>query len=202
MAVDRSEFTNLFPGLSSVSQPSGFKDGVTVKVDVSELRRRLAELPAKLRRKVLVKALRAGARVVQRATRSAIPVLATPHPYRTKGLLKKRLTVRVSKEARKRGDVGVFINIKPLPKAERGTKNPKDPYYWKWVAFGTAPHVITAKTPRKSLKFGNIFRKSVNHPGIKGKNFLEAGAEALPQALAAFEREAVPAIEALNHRGS
>lgn len=173
-----------------------------VKVEVKgidELKRALASLPSKLRRKVLVKALRAGARVVQKSARAAAPVLAVPGPYRTKGLLKRKISVRVSKQSRSEGNVGVFVNVKPLKGG--GAKNKLDPYYWRFVAFGTKAHTIKPKTA-KGLAFGGRVVKMVKHPGSKGKNFLEAGAAALPAALTAFEREAIPAIEALNRPGA
>lgn len=173
-------------------------DGVTVKVHgIDELKRALAALPGRLRRKALVKALRAGARVVQKSARAAAPVLATATPYRTKGLLRRKISVRVSKASRAAGDVGVFVNVKPLKNG--GAKNPLDPYYWRFAAFGTKAHAIKPKTA-KGLAFGGRVVKMVRHPGAKGKDFLTAGAAALPAALAAFEREAVPAIEALNNR--
>lgn len=151
----------------------------SVKVTVSgidELKRALADLPGKIRRKVLVKALRAGAKEVQKAARAAVPVLSVPSPFRTRGLLKRKISVRVSKESRRAGNVGVFVNVKPAPKTARGAKNPLDTYYWRFVEFGT--------------------KKMTARP------FMAPAAEALPQALAAFEREAIPAIEALNKRGS
>jgi HK97 gp10 family phage protein len=177
-------------------------DSVTVKVSgIDELKRALTTLPSKLRRKVLTKALRAGAKVVQKAARAAAPVLASPTAYRTRGLLKRRLSVRVSKESKSQGNVGVFVNVKPAAKGQRGAKNPLDPYYWRFVAFGTKAHTIKPKTA-KGLAFGGRVVKMVKHPGSKGSNFLEAGGNALPQALAAFEREAIPAIEALNTRSA
>lgn len=177
-------------------------DGVSVKVaGIDELKRALAALPSKIRRKALTKALRAGAKVVQKAARAAVPVLATPTAYRTRGLLKRRLSVRVSKESRSQGNVGVFVNIKPAGKGQRGGKNPLDPFYWRFVAFGTKAHTIKPKTA-KGLAFGGRVVKMVKHPGSKASNFMEAGGAALPQALAAFEREAIPAIEALNKPGA
>jgi len=150
---------------------------VSVKVaGIDELKRALAALPSKIRRKALTKALRAGAKVVQKAARAAVPVLATPNAYRTKGLLKRKISVRVSKESRRAGDVGVFVNVKPAAKSARGATNRLDPYYWRFVEFGT--------------------KKMTARP------FMAPAADALPQALAAFEREAVPAIEALNKRGA
>lgn len=175
-----------------------------VKVEVKgidELKRALAALPSKIRRKALVKALRAGAKVVQKAARAAVPVLASAAPYRTKGLLRKKLTVRVSKESRRAGNVGVFVNIKPASRGDSGARSKLDPYYWRFVAFSTKAHTIKPKTA-KGLAFGGRVVKMVKHPGSKGSNFLEAGGNALPQALAAFEREAIPAIEALNKPGA
>jgi len=175
-------------------------DSVSVKVNgIDELKRALAALPSKLRRKVLTKALRAGAKVVQKAARAATPVLASPTAYRTRGLLKRKLSVRVSKESRRQGNVGVFVNVKPLKNG--GAKNPLDPYYWRFAAFGTKAHTIKPKTA-KGLAFGGRVVKQVRHPGSKPSNFMQAGADALPAALAAFEREAIPAIEALNTRGA
>lgn len=152
-------------------------DSVKVTVNgIDELKKALAALPGKLRRKVLVKALRAGAKEVQKSARAAVPVLAVPTAYRTKGLLKRKISVRVSKESRRNGDVGVFVNIKPAANGQRGAKSKLDPFYWRFVQFGT--------------------KKMTARP------FMEAGADALPEALTAFEREAVPAIEALNKRGA
>ena len=197
-------------------------DNVTVKVaGIDELKKALRELPEKIRRKALVKALKAGGRVVQKAARAVIPELTTPTAYRTKGLLKKRLSVRMSKEAKREGNVGVFVNIKPAPGAkykslgkvagirirmktkesQAGAQSNVDPYYWRWVNFGAKPHTIKPKTA-KGLAFGGRVVKKVSHPGIKGVNFMQAGGDALPAALSAFEREAVPAIEALNKPGA
>lgn len=166
---------------------------------LADLKTAMQALPEKLRRKVLVKALKAGAKVVLQAARQAVPVLAAASPYRTPGLVKKRLTVRTSKSARQAGNIGVFVNVKPaegakyrttsvkrvaglkiterkLKKAsQRGAKSKLDPYYWRWLEFGTKK--MTAKP------------------------FLQPAANKLPEALAAFEASAIPAIEALNHPG-
>ncbi len=178
-------------------------DGVSVKIaGIDELKRALKYLPEKMRRQVLTTALRAGGRVVQKAARAATPLLATPNAYRTRGLLRKKLSVRVSKASKRAGDVGIFVNVKPAAKSARGAKNPLDPFYWRFVAFGTKAHTIAPKTA-KGLAFGGRVVKLVRHPGSKPSNFLQAGADALPQALAAFESAAIPAIEKfLNKRGA
>lgn len=167
-------------------------EGITATVEgIDKLKASLNGLPDKLRKKVLLSALRKGAAVVRKAARDATPVLQKAVPYRTKGLLKKRLMVRVSREAKSQGNVGVFVNVKPAAGtqytrrningfryktvkrvSQRGSKSPLDPFYWRYVAFGTK------KMP--------------------GRNFLQAGADVLPKALEVFEREVIPAIDKFN----
>ena len=89
------------------------------------------------------------------------------------------------KQDRRAGDVGVFVNVKPLKNG--GAKNPLDPYYWRFVAFGTKAHAIKPKTA-SGLSFGGRVVRMVKHPGSKPRNFLEAGAAVLPAALDAIQR--------------
>lgn len=171
-------------------------EGITATVEgMSALKASLNSLPDKLRKKVLMSALRKGAAVVRKAARDATPVLQTPTPYRTKGLLRKKLSVRVSRVSKAAGNVGVFVNIKPAEGtqytkhnilgvkyktvkrvSQRGARSPLDPFYWRFVNFGT--------------------KKRNRLPASK---FLEAGAAALPQALEIFESEIIPAIEKFDH---
>ena len=149
------------------------EEGITATVDgLERLKIAFSGIPDKLRRKVLLSALRKGAAVVRKAARAATPELAKPTPYRTKGLLKKRLMVRVSRTSKAAGHVGVFVNIRPAEGTQRGARSPNDPFYWRFVNFGT--------------KKGNKL------PAAK---FLKAGAAVLPQALKIFEREIGPAIQ-------
>jgi HK97 gp10 family phage protein len=124
---------------------------VEVKVrGVPELQALLKSIPDKLRRRALRNALAAGARVVRDEARQRAPVLvnAMKAPFRTPGTVKRAITVRTSKVARRSGDVGVFVNVRPLKSGvtkafkqatgRRGSQNPKDPFYWRWLEFGTA----------------------------------------------------------------
>lgn len=171
------------------------EEGITATVEgLERLKIAFSGIPDKLRRKVLLSALRKGAAVVRKAARSATPELAQSTPYRTKGLLKKRLMVRVSRASKAAGHVGVFVNIRPAEgtqyvkhnllgvkyktikrESQRGARSPNDPFYWRFVNFGT--------------KKGNK---------LPATNFLEAGAAVLPQALEIFEREIGPAIQKLD----
>lgn len=112
----------------------------------------LTSIPRKLRRRALLNALKAGARLVQQGERAAVPQMSQSTSTRTAGLLYKKISVRTSSRDSQLGDVGVFVNIKPaqgtqyFSKAkgggvkrvsQRGANSPLDPFYWKFVAFGT-----------------------------------------------------------------
>lgn len=141
----------------------------------------LLKLAPELRRGPAMKALRAGGRVVQKATLPHIPVLKKPIYrrgvlIRKPGTVKAALKVRSSREASRAGDVGVFINVRPAKGADRGKFSPNDPFYWRFIHFGTKR--------------------------IAARRFLDKGAEALPnEALQEIERSLGPAIEKLNRPG-
>ena len=108
---------------------------------IPELREALAGVAPKLRVRALRNALGAGGREVRAAMRSAAPSLssldaAVVRGRRTPGLLKKSIVVRTSREARKAGNVGVFVNVRPAKAGNRGAKSKLDPFYWRFVAFG------------------------------------------------------------------
>lgn len=168
---------------------------------IADLREALRGIVPKLRVRALRLALAAGARVVQASARAATPVidgsaLAVRKGYRAPGTVRKAISVRTSKTARAAGDVGVFVNVKPAKGArfvtrkasflgikvrnrvqvrasQRGAKSPRDPYYWRFLEFGTAT-------------------------GTRAYGFLQRGAQALPRALQVFEAKIGPAIAKLN----
>ena len=154
-------------------------DGITVQLQgVDELKRALEQVPDKLKKKGLLKALRLAGNVVRDAARSAAPVLQTPTPYRKKGTVRRAIVVRPSKTARKSGDLGVFVGVRALRGARTrtlgasGPKNPNDPFYWRYLEFGT--------------------KKMHKRP------FLSVGAGKLEQAASVFMREATAAVNQLN----
>jgi HK97 gp10 family phage protein len=136
--------------------------GVEVK-GLAELKRKFEEIPRALRRRVLRNALAAGARLVRDEAKRNAPVMssAMKAPYRKPGTVRAAIKVRTSKLDTRAGNVGVFVNVKPAKSGQRGAKNPNDPFYWRWLEFGTK-------------KMG-------------AKPFLQAGATKLNDALAAFE---------------
>lgn len=174
-------------------------DGVFVKIQGADrLSEKFKQLPDKLRKKLLMSSLRKAARVVQRYARQYVPILKSPAKHRTRGLLRRRISVRVSRESRQQGNVGLFVNVKPADKAkyatetlrvgrvkikqrrlvkasQRGARSPNDPFYWRFVELGTK----------------NMARQE----------FLKPAAQHLDEALAVFERDAVSVIEQLNQTG-
>ncbi len=143
-----------------------------------DLKAALAGIVPKLRRRALRNALAAAARPVQKEARAKTPVispasLAVRRGYRAPGTLRKAISVRTSKLARRSGDVGVFVNVKPAPRGLRGAKSPRDPFYWRWVEFGAAN-------------------------GTKAVGMLQAGARKLPEALQVFIKAIGPQIAKLN----
>jgi HK97 gp10 family phage protein len=130
---------------------------------LAELKRKFEEIPKALRARVLRNALAAGARLVRDEAKRNAPVLSgsTRAPYRKPGTVKNAIKVRTSKMDRRAGNVGVFVNVKPAPKGQRGAKNINDPFYWRWLEFGT--------------------KKMAPRP------FMQAGANRLGEALKVFE---------------
>ena len=152
-----------------------------------DLSAKLRAIAPTLRKKAVRNALAAGARLVRdaaRQARSSAPVLSKPVPYRTAGLVKKSIVVRTSKVAKRAGDVGVFVNVRPAKGARfssktrrllgvkvrtrtqtrvslRGARSPFDPFYWRFLEFGTSK--------------------------MRARPFLSRGASKLPAALSVFQ---------------
>ena len=154
---------------------------ISAKIEgIPDLRRELAAIPGKLRKRALRTALAAGARVVRDEARRRAPIIsasatAVLKGYRKPGTLRRALAVRTSKIARRRGDVGVFVNVRPAKAGQRGARSPHDPFYWRWVEFGRS--------------------------GAQAFPFLQPAAEKLGQALQVFKEKIGPAIAKLNNKG-
>lgn len=164
----------------------------------------LRGLVPKLRVRALRNALTAGGRVVQREARRLTPVLklstrggaaALRRGVRKPGTVKKAISVRTSKRATKRGDVGVFVNVRPAKGGSRGAKNPNDPFYWRWLEFGWNPATGGSRARLKRRREARIGAK--RKPGAE---FLQGAVKMLPAALRTFEAKLRPAIVKLNQR--
>ena len=118
-------------------------DGFTLQLSgMAEVRAALAGVTAKVRKQAIRKALREAAKIIQAEARAKAPILQTSAPYRRPGTIRRNIVVRASKFARKAGNEGVYVSVKPLrgaaqkTKGKAGAKNPNDPYYWWWQEFG------------------------------------------------------------------
>ena len=154
--------------------------GDTVQVKgLDDLKRKLEQLPKAMRMRVLRNALAAGAREVRDDARRNAPVLTLgttlKAPYRKPDTVKKAIAVRTSRADRKAGDVGVFVNVRPAKKGQRGAKSKNDPFYWRWLEFGT--------------------RKMAARP------FLQKAADKLPAALRIFEERIAKWVNATDASG-
>lgn len=140
----------------------------------------LRALPDKLRKRVILNALRAGGRVFRDEARRLTPVLQVPvrrkggGVIRKPGTVQKAINVRTSKLARRGGDVGVFVNVRPAKGANKGAKSPNDPFYWRFINFGT--------------KF------------ITGRRFFEGAANKSAQALNVILGKLGPAVQKIVDR--
>lgn len=166
-------------------------DTIFVRLNgIDELKRALEDLPEKIRKRAVQKALRSAAGVIKAEAKRLAPVLKTPEEglrgpkYRKAGTVKKRISVRASKFSRRGGNEGVFIGVKPLRgKADAkkfgraSARNPNDPFYWWFLEFGTSKM-------RKRPFLG---------PAEKAKG---------QQAIERFMAEALPAIQKLNNKGA
>ena len=157
---------------------------------VDELRAKLADIPRAMRVKMLKNALTEGIKIVRDTAKRNAPVLtvagARHAPYRKRGTIRNAIRVRTSRRDRLEGNVGVFVNVKPLPRGEQSARNPKDPFYWRWQEFGWTPARgnmgNAGKRARRKLSKSGAPR---SHGGI---GFLQKGADRLWDALPPFER--------------
>jgi HK97 gp10 family phage protein len=157
-------------------------DTVQVK-GLDELKRKLADVPKALRKRVLRNALAAGAREVRDVAKRNAPVLtlgtSMKAPYRKPGTVRDAIRVRTSKADRKAGDVGVFVNVRPAKAGARGAKNPNDPFYWRWLEFGTKkmPPAHSCRSPSARCPRRWAFSSSASPSGSMR---LTAAGKAIP----------------------
>ena len=154
--------------------------GDVVRIEgLDNLKRKLAEVPKAMRKRVLRNALAAGAREVRDVAKRNAPVMtlgtSLKAPYRKPGTVKQAIRVRTSKADRRAGDVGVFVNVRPAKAGQRGAKNPNDPFYWRFLEFGT--------------------RKMPARP------FLQRATSALPKALTIFQERVAKWINETDRSG-
>ena len=160
---------------------------------IEKLKFALENVEKKLRTKAVKDALILGAGPVAKQMRKNVPVLKTRKSKtktRTRGLVKSRIKIRTSSVDRRKKDIGVFVNVKPAPKGQRGAKSKTDPFYWKFINYGWSPGNRQKTTKRKKPR-------TVKAPlySIRGVKFIESGATKLPESLKIIEAEFVKFIK-------
>lgn len=121
--------------------------GVRVELDgLAAADRKLAVLPVRVARNVLVRMIRAVGRPIVNDARRRAPVLAKPDPRRTKGLLKRSIRTKVTRIPNQfsiEAVVGVRkLAVRQIMSYKRrtgrsGASNPSDPFYYRFVERGT-----------------------------------------------------------------
>lgn len=111
---------------------------------LQEFKERVARMNVQMREKYVMKALRAGGKVVHKRAVSpgVVPVLwedeyRKGRMYRKRGTLRDHIAMRRSRDDEREGNLGVFINVRPARGGLRGKDSPVDPFYWRFVHFGT-----------------------------------------------------------------
>jgi len=155
---------------------------------LDKLKAALQQMPDRIRKRAVGKALRAAGRIIRDEARARVPVLSEPSKNRRPGVLKRAIAVRRSKIAARQRLVGVFINVRPLKSVLAGTKsatrkaalgpvganNPNDPFYWRFIEFGTRkmrarPFLADAakKLPQAADVFIAIASEEINRLNTK-----------------------------------
>lgn len=162
----------------------------------------LLDLVPKLRVRAIRNSLAAGARVFRDEAKRLTPVLFMSvrrrgQVIRKPGTVRNAIRVRTSKAARRAGDVGVFVNVKPAK--SKGTFNPDDPYYWRWLEFGRQGRGAAAARVR--VKSGGRSRRLLRSVGpMRPFRFLQSAFAKSAQALAAIVAALGPAVQKFNQK--
>lgn len=158
MAVDRDEFLSRRSKFV-VDRSTATGDYIRIG-GLEEAITALRELPRQLRVGALRKGLRAAGNVIKQEARGLAPVLGGSESSASRGRLARRsivrnripglvrdsISVRGSRLARKRGDLGVYVTVRRLTRAQVSAgkaagygigKNPRDPFYFKFLEMGT-----------------------------------------------------------------
>lgn len=120
---------------------------VTVKIDgLNKLGKAMQDLGRKTSNRIAVKAMRQGGAIVRETARAKAPILKEKVPHRKAGTLKKAIRSRT--KIKRNGKTETIIWVKGLSKKQigafkdksgkSGRANPNDPYYWRFVEFGTS----------------------------------------------------------------
>lgn len=120
---------------------------LSVKVTgLKELGQALENLGRKTKNKLGAKAMRKGGTIIRDQARANAPMLKEKVPHRKRGTLKKHIVA--STKPQKDGSIRTIIFVRQLKTSKvlefkgktgkSGAYNPNDPFYWRFVEFGTS----------------------------------------------------------------
>lgn len=143
-------------------------DGFSIKVDLPDFRRQLAELEKRVRTRVVRGAVRDTARAFQRAAKARAPVLRKSDPRRIPGRLRDSIVITAQ-----RGRRGV-VAFTVVPRARKATKRRAAadvPFYWVFLEGGWIPRGpgqrITGGRLRKARARAELSHARVQVPFIE-----------------------------------
>lgn len=138
---------------------------------LSDVLTRMARQEQKMRIRTIRKAAVIGANDIRDEAKRIAPVLQVPTKNRTRGTVKAALRSKGRVQPDKSYEVTVWVkglskDAKAKFKSESGlagSKNPKDPFYWWFLEFGTAkmqarPFIRPAFNRRKIAARDKIFK--------------------------------------------
>lgn len=136
---------------------------------LAELNRFLQHLPAKMEANVLRGALREGARVVEAAAKANVPVDTgrLRDSIRVKAMLRKGRVIASVTAGGRSGKKKVLTS-----RSGRLRAGYEMAFYARWVEYGVAAHKIIPRKAGGFLSFGDVFARSVEHPGFSPKPFM------------------------------
>lgn len=115
------------------------EDSISIEVKgIAEVNRALYRYSQELGDKIVLKALREGAKVMQKQARANAP--------KRTGRLRKGIVVKNSKiysKRRGRGTLGVFMTLRK----GKGKNDPKDAFYGRWIEHGFRPRGGQTEVP-------------------------------------------------------
>ena len=172
-------------------------DNVELK-GLDNLKNSLESIEKKMRTKEVFRIVVAGAMAVRNEIKKNAPVMQGSEKKnktktRTKGLIKRKISIRRSIVDKKQGNIGVFVNVKPAKGADKGAKSKKDPFYWSFINSGWTPGNRKKQTKKNKSR---IVKKASY--SIRGKRFIQTGAPKLTESLQIIERLFINFIESQN----
>lgn len=142
------------------------RDGVSLKVDLPDFRRQLAELDRRMQNRVVGAGVRAAGRLFRDAARGGAPVLRKPDRRRSAGALRRSIVL--ARQRGPRGTIAYAVTVR-ASRSARGTQ--RDAFYWRFLEGGWIPrgpgNRLRGGTRRKALERSRLAAARVQYPFLE-----------------------------------